>query len=485
MRCCTLKAIVRILFLLAAVNGGLVYLHYSQSANADGEGANSGTYRQEIEVVNRADGLYIRHHFYNLSESRHEIIWPEGSVERGCEVEDSLSCARLNDSSVAFEEGERDQQSIMYKMPKKQPLTSRKLFKKPFVLLKDAKPLTTVLHMTDEQNIGGMWVTGLERVGKADKERITYRLYRGVGFVNELYWQPEDVPLAYSSNKLTLFGEGIDKKHNDRLVKMLESVGGNHVSVVLAPRNQPLYAERFIVEKTGNMSQVIKQVARMSVQSRFVLPTDEPSMNSMLASILGDEPVGTKAEQGAFLRLKDSISEEQYQSFRQNIHEKIGKEISSSDLDQSLSKILAFDTQYFQKTMKEERYNYPFLLLDPRLVMLDGEEVPEVKVVMQNGKSFYPAEELLSKMGYTIRSNEQSIYIDSPSRTYRFSKVGPFYVMNNRKYDYKEKPYTSINKKMYFDENWLRRIFLVLIDKSDETITIEQIEKLIKEMENE
>lgn len=480
-----MKAIIRVLFLLAAVNGGLVYLHYSQSANANGESVNSGTYRQEIEVVNRADGLYIRHHFYNLSKGRHEIIWPEGSVEHGCEAGDSSSCARLNDSGVAFEEGEHDQQSITYKLPKKQPLTGRKLFKKPFVSLQDAKPLTSVLHMTDEQDIGGMWVTGLERVGKADKEHITYRLYRGVGFVNELYWQPQDVPLAYSSNKLTIFGEGIDKKYNDRIVKMLEGVGGNHVSVVLDPHNQPLYAERFIVEKTGNMSQVVKQVARMSVQSRFILQADEPSMNSMLASILGGEPVGTKAEQGAFIRLKDSISEEQYQKLRQNVYEKIGEKLSSSDLDQSLSKILAFDTQYFQKTMKEQRYNYSFLLLDPRTVLLDEVEIPEVKVVVQDGKSFYPAEELLSKMGYVIRSNEQSIYIDSPNRTYRFSKVEPFYVMNDRKYDYKEKPYTSINKKLYFDENWLRRIFLVLIDKSDETISIEQIDKLIKGMEKE
>ncbi len=470
---------------MAAVNGGLVYLHYSQSVNADEEGTNSGTYRQEIEMINRADALYIRHHFYNLSEARHEIIWPKGSVERGCESEDSTSCNRLNEEGVAFEKGERDQQSITYKLPKAKPLTSRKLFNKPFVLLQGEKPLTTVLHVTDEQNIGGMWVTGLERVGKAEKERITYRLYRGVGFVNELYWQPREVPIAYSSNKLTVYGEGIDKKYNDRIVKILEGVGANHVSIILAPRNQPLYTERIIVEKANNMTQVEKQVARMSVQSRFSLPKDEPSMNSMLASLLGDEPIGTKAEQGAFTQLKESISEQQYEIFRQNIRAKLGKKLTATEMDNMLSKILSFDTEYFKKTMHEQRYNYPFLVLDPRTVLLDGEEVPEVKVVLQDGKSYYPVEELLSKMGYAVRSNEQSIYIESSTRNYRFSKVQPFYVMNDRKFDYMEKPYISINKKLYFDENWLRRIFLVLIDKSEETISVEQIEKLVGEMEKE
>lgn len=480
-----MKAIVRILFLLAAVNAGLVYLHYSQAASADGEGTDSGTYRQEIEMINRADALYIRHHFYNLSTDKHEIIWPEGSVERGCESEDSASCNRLNEAGVAFEAGERDQQSIVYKLPKKKPLTSRKLFENPFALVQDGKPLTTVLHVTDEQKIGGMWVTGLERVGQADKERITYRLYRGVGFVNELYWQPQDVPIAYSSNKLTIYGEGIDKTYNDRIVKVLDGVGANHVSIVLAPRNRPLYADRIIVEKADNISQVEKQVAKMSVQSRFKLSKDEPSMTSMLASILGDEPIGTKAEQGAFIRLKEFISEEQYQTFRQSMHAKIGKKLTASEMDQTLSKILAFDTEYFTKTMNEQRYNYPFLLLDPRTVALDGKELPEAKIILQDGKSYYPAKEILTAMGYTIRSNANSIYIERPDQNYRFSKIEPFYVVNDRKFDYMEKPYISINKQLYFDENWLRRIFLVLIDKSEETISIEQMENLIKEMGKE
>ncbi|MDV6376819.1 hypothetical protein ORD22_00890 [Sporosarcina sp. GW1-11] len=480
-----MKAIVRILFLLAAVNGGLIYLHYSQFANANEENAQLANYRQEIEVINRADGLYIRHHFYNLSAGRYEIIWPKGSIDQGCLTEESESCSRLNESGIAFDEGERGQQSITYKLPKKEPLTGRKLFKNPFVLLKGAKPLTTVFHMTDEQNIGGMWVNGLEQVGIADKERISYRLYRGVGFVNELYWQPQALPIAYSSNKLTVYGEGIDKEQIDQMESMIEGVGGDHVSVVLSPRNQPLYTQRFVVEKTEHMNQVVKQVARMSVQSRFVLLADEPSMSSMLASLLADQAVGTKAEQGVYNRLKESLTEEQYETFRQKVHYEIGHKLSAEKLDNFLLGITGFESQYFQKTMREQRYSYPFLLLDARKVLVDGELVPKAKVVIQDGKSYYPADLLLMKMGYEVTSNEQSIYIKSPKRNYRFSKIQPFYVMDDRKFDYREKPYTMINQTLYFDENWFRRIFLVLIEKTDESIAVEQIEKLIKEMEKE
>ncbi|PIC65727.1 hypothetical protein CSV79_01240 [Sporosarcina sp. P13] len=480
-----MKVIVRILFLLAAVNGGLVYLHYSQSINANDENAQPDNYRQEIEVINRADGLYIRHHFYNLSEGRYEIIWPKGSVDQGCLTEESVSCSRLNESGIAFDEGERNRQSIAYKLPKKEPLTGRKLFKKPFVLLKDAKPLTTVFHMTDEQNIGGMWVNGLERVGVADKERISYRLYRGVGFVNELYWQPQAIPIAYSSNKLTVYGEGIRKEQIEQMEDILEGVGGDHISVVLSPRNQPLYTQRFIVEKTEQMNQVLRQVARMSVQSRFRLLADEPSMNSMLASLLSDQAVGTKAEQGVYNRLKEALSEEQYETFRQKIHNEIGRKLSAEKMDNLLLGITGFESRYFQKTMHERRYSYPFLLLDARRLVVDGDIVPKAKAVIQDGKSYYPADVLLTRMGYQISSNEQSIYIESPKRKYRFSKIQPFYVMNERKFDYKEKPYRTIDQTLFFEENWFKRIFFVLIEKSDESIAIEQIEQLIKEMEKQ
>lgn len=481
-----MKIIMRVLLLLAAVNAGLVYLHYSQSAAANGEKDHPDTYRQEIEVINREDGLYVRHHFYDLATGRYEVIWPEGSVERGCADEESSSCSRLNDGGIAFDEGETDKQSITYKIPKKEPLTGRKLFKSPFVLLQDAKPLTTLFHMTDEQNIGGMWVNGLERVGTADKERISYRLYRGVGPVNELYWQPQNIPVASSTNKLTVYGVGVDKKQIEQMESMLEEIGSNHVSVVLSPEARTLYARRFIIDRPDQMGQVLKQVARMSIQSRFMTPADEPSLNSLLASVLGDRAIGTKAEQNVFLRLKKAVSEEQYDGFRQKVRTMKEKELSAARLDAMMQEVTGYETDYFRQTLHGEKFSYPFLLLDPRKIVLDGADRPEAKVVIQNGKSYYPADSLLTGMGYEITSNEQSIYVESPKRNYRFSKIEPFYVYNDRKFDYNEKPYTHINGKLYFDENWFRRIFLVLIEKTDDSIQVDQIEQLMKkEMEKE
>ena len=75
-----MKYIVRTVAVLLIVNALLAYMHYEQAGDTLAKGSDQVTYDQEIEVVNRPDALYIRHHFSNLSERRQEIVWPATSV---------------------------------------------------------------------------------------------------------------------------------------------------------------------------------------------------------------------------------------------------------------------------------------------------------------------------------------------------------------------------------------------------------------------
>ena len=63
-----LKFIARTVVLLLVVNGLLLYMHFSQAGSAAGNDSGLPTYSQEIEVTNRQDGLYIRHHFSGLAD---------------------------------------------------------------------------------------------------------------------------------------------------------------------------------------------------------------------------------------------------------------------------------------------------------------------------------------------------------------------------------------------------------------------------------
>src|SRR5690606_11828521 len=104
-------------------------------------------------------------------------------------------------------------------------------------------------------------------------------------------------------------------------------------------------------------------------------------------------------------------------------------------LDDMILEVTGWSTSYFTNTIHEQRLSSPFLFEDPRPVVVNGNELMK-KVILRDGNSFYSASSVLKTLGYSIRQNEQSIYIEKEGRNYRFSKIEPFYVLNDRKYDY-------------------------------------------------
>jgi len=153
-------------------------MHFSQSGKASGEDLNARPYTQEIEVTNRSDALHIRHHFRDLSNGRYEIVWPEISTERSCYGPAETDCSRLDENMTALIDGEVDQQSISYVIPKSEPMHQAYLFKTPFVELHGAGVRSTELHLTDETGIGGLWINGLKQIGHKSLELIDYSLFR-------------------------------------------------------------------------------------------------------------------------------------------------------------------------------------------------------------------------------------------------------------------------------------------------------------------
>ena len=81
--------------------------------------------------------LYIRHHFNGLADRRYEIVWPEMSTERSCYIKET-ACSRLDEKLTAFVDGKIDRQSIMYVIPKNEPMLETFLFKAPFAELHGA-----------------------------------------------------------------------------------------------------------------------------------------------------------------------------------------------------------------------------------------------------------------------------------------------------------------------------------------------------------
>lgn len=477
-----MKFVVRTVVLLLIVNVLLVYMHYKQAGDTFAKGTESLTYDQEIEVINRTDALYIRHHFSGLSSGRHEIVWPEASVDRSCYLADATSCDRLDEEAFAFLDGENGRQSISYKIPKKGSMKQTALFKEPFVVLHGYSAESTLFHMTDETGIGGLWVNGLEQVGTKKMELVDYTLFRGWGEVYDLYWQRNELPLFYTGDKLSVFGVSGNIDGLEEVDQALQAVEANHSTVVIDKKNPTVESTRFIVSGNADVGKVTHSFLITSMNTRFSIPPKERMIAEVMASILGEKATGSDKSRIAYRKLTEAITAEELVRLKELINGKVGQEMDAAVLDELVGEATGFKTSYFTKNVHRETANYPFIIEDPRKIRFGGTEQPDIGVILKDGKVLYPAKKLLSLAGYTVKSNEQSIYIESDTRQFRFPKKELFYVYNERKYNVGEMPFEVLDGDFYFEESWLQRLFLLTIEKKADTIDIESISSQLREV---
>ncbi|WP_318616042.1 hypothetical protein [Sporosarcina sp. YIM B06819] len=478
-----MKFIGRTVVLLLIVNILLVYMHYKQAGDVVAKEPKKLTYQQEIEVMNRADALYVRHHFSGLSEGRHEIVWPEASIERSCYPADTSSCERLDDNLTAFLDGSHEQQSISYKIPKNGPMGQAMLFKEPFAKLHGTSATSTLFHLTDEIGSGGMWVNGLKQVGTKKMDLIDYTFFRGSGEIKDLYWQENRLPLLYEGKQLAVYGAKGNAEQFDAVNEALGVIGADHSAIVIDHTNLAVHSQRFIVSENEDVEKVSNQFLTSAMSARFSIPPQQRLLAEIMASILGDKATGPKQSRLAYDKLTTALTPEELESLKELVTSKSGQEISAAILDDMIREVTGFKTAYFKTVMQKETAHHPFLFGDTREVTVDGVSQAHIDVIWKDGKTLYPAKAILSLTGYSVTTNERSIYIESANRQFRFPRKELFYVYNERKFDVMTTPFEVLAGDIYFEENRFKRLFLLTIDKTVDTIDIANLSTVLEGVE--
>lgn len=463
-----MKIIIRTVILLFIMNLALLYMHYSQLADAKGDSEEVLQYVQEIEVINRKDSLIVKQHFRKLDSRRHEIILPAEGKDFTCFMESESSCSRINDNVTAFLEGDEDRQSISYEIPKSDSMVNRKLFKEPFASLKNAIPVSTVLHVTDETGIGGMWVSGLKLVGSKKMDMVDYSLFKGKGQITDLYWQHTELTIAYKGSNLSILGQPVDEESAAQLNNDLMALNADHLIIAIDPKGKQLQTDRFIITNQ-NLSVVANAVVEKGVRSQFVISTAADLVANLITSILIDSPTGTESARNAFGELKENLTADQYEALRDLLSSQRGTTMDAARLDELIGEVSGFKTSFVQQNSDRK---YPFHFEDNRPAVINGEIQEDMRILVKDGKALYPAKQVLSANGYTVSSNERSIYIESEAENFRFSLRDSFYVLNEKKYTLREFPFELIGDDYYFEEDALRRLFHLSIQKNEDNISI-------------
>lgn len=469
-----MKFIVRIIFLLLLVNGSLLYLHYNDAGKAIEKGDVQQSYSQEIEVVNRANGLYIRHHFTGLSDSRFEIVWPKTSTKRSCYLNDGTECIRLNGDATAFVEGETDRQSIMYVIPKDQTVEQSTLFENVFAVLAQSHVASTMLHLTDETGIGGSWVTGLRQLGNKKMDLIDYSLYMDSGVLTDLYWHKDELSVLYSGDELSVLGPDVKLRTADfkEADAALGNLGAPHSTIVVSDNAKRVDTTRFIISERLEIDGITDVLLVNNIYEKYLISKEEPLIAEVVTSLLSNKIVGSEKSREIVETLYDNLSVKEIEQVIEVLSDNKGQEIDAAYLDHLIGDVMDIKTSFISKNNDVGAALYPFVLEDRRKVTLSGEEVSDISPIVRDGKLLYPVTKIMGELGYEVSSNKQSLYIKNSLRSFRFPLKEKFYVYNDRRYNVKSILLEKIDDEFYFDEAVFMRVFLVEIKKTTEAIDI-------------
>ena len=86
-----------------------------------------------------------------------------------------------------------------------------------------------------------------------------------------------------------------------------------------------------------------------------------------------------------------AITSEELGKLQELLKDKQGHVMDEAVLDELIGEVTGFKTSYFKRNMKDKSGEHPFLFEDPREVVLDGTVHPDIRVILKDGKTFYPA----------------------------------------------------------------------------------------------
>ena len=466
-----MKIAVSLFTTLLVVIGAMLFMQYQVYSNQEIPTNKAYTYSQEIEITYRAGSLDIRHHFKNLPNDELTIVWPSTAVDSQCFLETEHSCTRLSEDKAMFTAGEGRSQSISYIIPLEGGLTANKLMKDVFASLQNGDVQFTTVHISTDSTIAGQWVTGLPLIGQQSLALVNYSMFSGTGQVQDLYWQTDSLALQKKTEALSLYAQAEIPDEISKWMDELPRLSEEHIAII-GGVNQKEEGYRMLFMPELTVDALTKEVLMKQVESAYDFGNSPLWLKHVVAMYLSGETFGTPRAKAVVEEVNSQMSEEQLAKWKQRLKELAGSKIDASLLDAELSAALGTYTEYFSMNVDAEQ-TYPFIYNDKRDIYIEKEAAKDVKAILYEGKVLYTADALLRELGYTTSVGPNGYYVSSKTRVFRFPGAEHgFYVFNQRRYNTTASPLTVIAGDYYIEETWLQRLFLVDLQKDEQSIWI-------------
>ncbi|MGG0655988.1 hypothetical protein [Rummeliibacillus pycnus] len=461
--------------ILLFLNGIMLTFQYHVYSDQLKEEDKAIHYNQDIDIVYRKGKLIVNHHLSSLPNESLKFVWPTKSVSKACSSHDKSNCNRLNKTLTGLQAGKTEEQTVSYVIPvSKKGLKSGQILQDVFLTLQNGTPVHTTVHISDETRSGGQWITGLPEVDSKSMKLVQYTMFSGNGPVTSLYWQKSKMKEIFTNDQMTLYGTNAISGDLANSLKGLEFENFEHVAIIETNKKRKS-AGRILFTSELNEKTLEQKVILSQIHQLYKFDTTPSWAPEIVASFLTDRTLGSEKAKKMIAVLKNYMNQAQLTEWKKGLEKMQGKEVTTTNLDQLLTKSINLKTSFFTMNANNGNTLAPLLFEDKRPVYINELQQKNLQVIFKDGRILYSVKPILMNLGYTSKVGTHGFYVKSDTRSFRFPMDEPFYVYNNHRYDTISQPIEKYGNDYYVEEAWLVRLFLVNIEKSDKRIDIKTI----------
>lgn len=451
------RIVIVFLLLLLSVTSGVLYWQWTIYSEKSAEVKRTSYKASEmIRMDVTAKTIDITHEILGLPATSFVVKNPR-NVKISCQ-ENKKKCTFTDKQKTKIK---TNGGTIKFTYTLRKPKADAYVLDNWALTLKDVTIHKTSVELTHHGKDAVTWAAGATLVGQTKKGKINYFVFEGVEGVFPLYFQKQ-VMKQVEEHGFVIYG--------DTSQKIIEYAKQYEVETpftfIISTKRSSFSAEHLLIGRSkANIMQVL---ANRYYQKNYPFKAKEEKwLQSFIGVYVLDEQAEGKAKQ-LITELSKQLTEEQQTAFVALLNNNKGQGFSAARLDGYLSEVTGLKTNYFVSNKVEKNKRKSLVFINNAKWYDKQGNSSEIDSITKNSTRYYDLKQVAKKLGFEYEGiNDDQIYLTNGKRSYRLFPGEKTFFYNGTAYSIKGDLLKKINNKYYVTEEYLPKIFRVIVREQD------------------
>lgn len=433
--------------------------------------------QQVLTVEAKVNHLQVTQYIKGLTSGKeYRITVPESISEWSCIQTDGNNCDSKdeNPSSFIAEDGGI---TIALDIPINQKQSSF-LINDWMVQLPDVEITDTSIKIIDTVRREGTWITGLPLKGHSELELIDYYVFAGKEDTTSLFWH--STPLFVNNDQESVvYYLKEEKKGAVPSFESLQKISQfPNLTVIFTDQYSETNGKHLMIVPSNIQLEVLerKMIYQYFLTKATHVQLEERWIYDVLTSLWIEKESYVPKGNKLIADLKKNLTNEELTQFLMQVIDE--PNLTFQRLDDLLGNLKGKGTHFFTLNKNETTSLVPMYFVDPRKIIIKEQVQKGIEVVYYEENKLFPFMDTMKLLGYDVKalSDQETLLLNKGNNDYRFYMNENIFIYNDEDYGLLENPLIVLNGKVYMESEWIKNLFKVSIEETEDQIKLSLIE---------